>query len=159
MRSMTLGDSTKKPPLIQLPSPMGFFLEAGDLVAVRLERTEAAGGLVAVSVASLPWRGGSRPARGDVDIADAVAVGEAEGLFAFKVGATRLRRPPGHGFVAGVHQCDAPGLGVLLVHFHLVVGHVEGDIGHVQEVVGEVLLDHVALVAAADDEIVDAVAE
>ena len=35
--------------------------------------------------------------------------------------------------------------------------HVERDVRHVQEVVGEVLLDDVALVAAADDEVVDAV--
>ena len=48
------------------------------------------------------------------------------------------------------------GSALLLVHFHLVVGHVEGDIGHVQEVVGEVFLDHIALVAAANDEVVDA---
>ena len=38
-----------------------------------------------------------------------------------------------------------------------VVGHVERDVGHVQEVVREILLDDVALVAAADHEIVDAV--
>src|ERR1700761_464909 len=40
---------------------------------------------------------------------------------------------------------------------HAVLFHVEGDIGGVEEVVGEVLLDEVALVAAADDEVVDAV--
>ena len=40
---------------------------------------------------------------------------------------------------------------------HLVVVHVEGDVGGVEEVVGEVLLDDVALVSAADDEVVDAV--
>ena len=46
---------------------------------------------------------------------------------------------------------------MLVMHFHLVVGHVEGDIRHVQEVVGEVFLDHETLVAEADDELVDAV--
>ena len=44
-----------------------------------------------------------------------------------------------------------------VVHFHAVVGHVKGDIRHVQEVVGEILLDHIALVTQADDEVVDAV--
>ncbi len=39
---------------------------------------------------------------------------------------------------------------------HLVVGHVEGDIGHVQEVIREVFLDKVALVTAADNKVVDA---
>ena len=37
------------------------------------------------------------------------------------------------------------------------VAEIEGDIGHVQEVVGEVLLDHVALVTKAYDELVHAV--
>ncbi len=40
---------------------------------------------------------------------------------------------------------------------HFVVGHVIGHIGGMEEVVGEVLLDDVALVSAADDEVVDAV--
>ena len=39
----------------------------------------------------------------------------------------------------------------------LLFVHVEGDVGGVEEVVGEELLDDVALVAAADDEVVDAV--
>ena len=39
----------------------------------------------------------------------------------------------------------------------LLFVHVEGDVRGVQEVVGEVLLDDVALVAATDDEVVDAV--
>ncbi|MNR53447.1 hypothetical protein D3C85_1734650 [compost metagenome] len=43
------------------------------------------------------------------------------------------------------------------MHFHAVVGHVECHVGHVQEVVREVLLDHVALVTAADHEVVHAV--
>lgn len=38
-----------------------------------------------------------------------------------------------------------------------VVRHVEGDVGHVQGIVGEILLDHVAPVAAADHEFVYAV--
>ena len=42
------------------------------------------------------------------------------------------------------------------MHGHLVAGDVEGDVGGVQEVVGEVLLDDVALVSQADDEVVDA---
>jgi len=40
---------------------------------------------------------------------------------------------------------------------NLVVVHVEGDVGCVQEVVGEVFLDDVALVAETDDEVIDAV--
>jgi cell division protein ZapA (FtsZ GTPase activity inhibitor) len=39
------------------------------------------------------------------------------------------------------------------VHLHAVVREVEGDVGRMQEVVGEILLDDIALVAAADDEV------
>ena len=40
---------------------------------------------------------------------------------------------------------------------HLVAAHVESDVGHVQEVVGEVLFDHIALVAQADHEVIDSI--
>src|SRR5882762_10354942 len=43
------------------------------------------------------------------------------------------------------------------MHSHLIGVHVEGHIGGMQKVVGEVLLDDVALVATADDEVIDAV--
>ena len=87
---------------------------------------------------------------------DAVAVREAETLLVGDVVADAAQAAAGHRFLARVDQRHAPRLGVLLVHFHPVVRHVEGDVGHVQEVVGEVLLDHVALVAAADPDVVDA---
>jgi len=43
------------------------------------------------------------------------------------------------------------------VHLHVVEVHVESHIGRVQKIVGEIFLDDVALVTAADHEIVDAV--
>src|SRR5687767_12828033 len=43
------------------------------------------------------------------------------------------------------------------MHLEAVVADVEGGVGHVQEVVGEVLLDQIALVAAADHELPHAV--
>ncbi|MNC31332.1 hypothetical protein D3C75_796490 [compost metagenome] len=42
-----------------------------------------------------------------------------------------------------------------VVDMHAVFRHVKGHIGHVQEIVGEVFLDHIALVAQADHEVVD----
>ena len=42
-----------------------------------------------------------------------------------------------------------------LVDLHAVVGHVEGHIRSVEEVVREELLDHIPLVAAANHEVVD----
>ncbi len=90
----------------------------------------------------------------DVDVANPVAVGETEGLILIDVISHPLEPPAGHGAFAGIHQGDAPRLGLVLVHFHLIRGHVEGDIRHVQEVVGKVFLDQIALVAAADDELI-----
>ena len=43
---------------------------------------------------------------------------------------------------------------MLLMHLHAITLHVEGDVTHVQEVVGKVLFYHVAFVAETDDEIV-----
>ena len=65
--------------------------------------------------------------------------------------------PAGHAVVAGVDQRHPPWFGALLVDDHVVAAHVERDVGHMQEVVGEILLDDIALIAAADHEVVDAV--
>ena len=92
----------------------------------------------------------------EVDIAYPIAVGETEGFIVKKRGHA-LQAAAGHGLGAGVDQGYLPWFGVLLVDLHGVVAHVEGDIGHVQEIVGKVLLDYIALVAQADDELIDAI--
>lgn len=135
--------------------PVGLFLEAGDLGFREIECAKATG-----------WLGGGQggqfalfPVEGDqgadVDVADAVTVGEAE-IVAVEVGANALEAPPGHGLFPGIDQGDAPGLRMLFVDLHAVGAQVEGHVGHVQVVVGEVFLDDVALVATADDEVLDA---
>jgi hypothetical protein len=43
-------------------------------------------------------------------------------------------------------------------YFHAVLAHDKADVGHVQKVVGEVLFDGIAFVAASNDEVVDYVA-
>src|SRR3546814_15828443 len=68
---------------------------------------------------------------------------------------TLFRSAAGHGLFTGVDQGHAPRLAVVLVNVHAVVAHVERDIGGVEEVVGEEILDGVALVAQANDEVVD----
>lgn len=90
----------------------------------------------------------------DVDVGEAVAIGHQERVFAFEVLCDAAQAASCARVVAGVDQGDAPGLGDGVVHGHLVVGDVEGDVGGVQEVVGEVLLDDVALVTEADDKVV-----
>ena len=46
---------------------------------------------------------------------------------------------------------------MLFVDLHGVLLHIESHIGHVKKVIREVLLDHIPLVAGADDEVADAV--
>jgi len=43
------------------------------------------------------------------------------------------------------------------MHFHLILHHIERNIGHVQEVVGEVLFNNISLITAADDKVVNTV--
>ena len=93
--------------------------------------------------------------RCDVHIGDAITVGEAEGTI-IQVGGHPLEPPSGEGSLTGIHQGDLSGLGLLVVHLHLVRGHIEGDIAIVQKIIGEIFLDHIALVATADHKIVDA---
>src|SRR5215471_6714401 len=88
----------------------------------------------------------------NIDVADAVAIGHAE--VRINVTSHPLEPAPRHGVLARIHQRHAPWFDMLLMNLHCVVLHVEGNVRHVQEVVGEVLLDHVALVAAADNEFV-----
>lgn len=134
----------------------GFLGEAGDPIAVALQcpiATRWANSGNRGPLAMIPVEGDQGT---DVDVAQAIAVSEAEGVFALEIVTNALESSAGLGVIAGVDQRDAPGLGVALVYFHVVGGHVEGHIRHVQEVVGEVFLDDVALVTAADDEVVHA---
>jgi hypothetical protein len=92
----------------------------------------------------------------DIDVADAVAVGEAERLVADML-ADAAQAPAGLRVGARIDQRHRPRLGAVLVHLHLVRAQVEGDVRHVHEVVGEVLLDHIAAVAETDHEVVETV--
>ncbi|SCM79274.1 hypothetical protein KL86PLE_90320 [uncultured Pleomorphomonas sp.] len=91
----------------------------------------------------------------DIDIAHAIAVGQAEG--AVDIVAHAAYPPARHRLLAGIDQRDLPRLGMPLVDLHAVVGEVEGDIRHVKEVIREIFLDQIALVAAADHEFIDAI--
>ena len=92
----------------------------------------------------------------DVHVRDPVAIGEAERTLV-QIAADPLQPAARLRVVAGVDDRHTPGLRVLLVDVESVGRHVEGDIGVVKEVIGEVLLDHVPLLPHADDEIVDVV--
>src|SRR5437762_11655093 len=44
-----------------------------------------------------------------------------------------------------------------MMNFHCIVCRIEGDVGHVKEIIGEVFLDDVTLISAADHKFVDPV--
>src|SRR5690606_8709965 len=92
---------------------------------------------------------------GYVDAGNAIAIGKTERLVV-EIRQHTLQAAAGHGLFAGVDERHAPGLGETLMHFHAVVDHVEGYVGGMQEIVREILLDDVTLVAQANDEVVDA---
>ena len=93
---------------------------------------------------------------GDVDVADAVAVGAAERCRPRGTG-DPLDPAAGHGVEPGFDQRHVPGLGFVAMDLHAVGAQVEGHVGVGDRVVDEEVLDDLALVAAADDEVVDAV--
>jgi hypothetical protein len=92
----------------------------------------------------------------DVHVSHAVAVGHAEGL-AGDVLRHPLQAAAGHGGRAGVDQGHAPVLGAAIVDGQLVLSQVDRHVRLVQEVVGEIFLDHVALVTKAHHELAHAV--
>src|SRR5688572_27415549 len=88
----------------------------------------------------------------DIHIRDTVAVSEAKGIAVQKM--TYAPQTPARGRgLASVHQRYLPRFGAVLKHLHSIAADVERHIGHVQVVIGKVLLEHVTLVAAADDEV------
>ena len=93
---------------------------------------------------------------GDVCVGHAVAVGEQETLVA-DVLADAPDASAGHGVQSGVDHGDAPVFAVVVENFDAVVREVDGHIAVVAEIVGEVFLDDVLFVSAADDEIFDSV--
>jgi hypothetical protein len=136
----------------------GLLLEAGDPVPVDDgDRAEAGGGTDRghggqQPVAAMELDGGPH-----VDVAHAVAVGQAEGFPRVEVGADALDAPAGHGVEPGIDQGDPPWQAGGVVVGDPVLGQVDGDVGVVEGEVREVLLDQVALVPEADHEVVDAV--
>lgn len=132
------------------------FLKRGNAVVfVQVERSEPAGGLHGrdggqFDVGSVKI---DEPVHGDT--AQAVAIGEHE-RFVVHIGLDPLHPAAGHGVLPGIDQGHLPWFRAPVVDDAVAaVGEIEGDAAVVKKVVGEVFLDHIALVPEADDEIVE----
>ena len=93
---------------------------------------------------------------GDVEVCHTIAVSETE-LLLSHIFADSLQAACSHRVEPGIYDGNLPVLGVVLVELEAIVAQVECDIGVKQEIVHEVFLDDVLLVAGTDDEFVDAV--
>src|SRR5262249_45203470 len=94
--------------------------------------------------------------RRNVDVGHAIAVGHEKRRVLGHVLPNPLEPTAGHGVLARVHQGHTPGFGRGVVDFYGVCFEVERHVRAMQRVVCEVFLNHVALIAEADDEVVDA---
>ena len=96
---------------------------------------------------------------GDVDVADAVAVGEKKGVVIAEVFLDLADAGGGHGLLAGVGEGDGPVfLAMVRVKFHGGLGaEAQRGVARVPQVIAEVVLDHLALVAQAEDEVLEPV--
>src|SRR5260370_6489990 len=71
------------------------------------------------------------------------------------MGPYTLEPAPGHSCFASIDQRHPPGLHAVGKNFHFVVSQFESYIASMQEVIRKVLLDEMAHVATANDEVID----
>ena len=91
--------------------------------------------------------------RGNVEIADAVAIGQAESFVAYVL-ANTLDASTRHGVQTGIDKGDTPRLGGCMMYLNRIVAQVDREIGVPLEVFQEVFLQEMAFVAAANDKII-----
>ena len=68
--------------------------------------------------------------RRDIDIGDAITIGETERLIP-NIGSDSLQATACHRMLTGVDKRDAPRLCEFLMNLHIVFAHAKGDVGHV----------------------------
>lgn len=92
---------------------------------------------------------------GHIHIGHAITVGETKSVVA-KVRAHPTKSSTCFGCVTRVNQGDFPGLRGALMHLHMVSDiHVKRDVTGMQEIVSKILLDHVTLIATANDKVIN----
>jgi hypothetical protein len=135
----------------------GLFGESGYLVANERQLSVAARGTnrrdsrLAAMAAMEPDRST------DIDVAYAIAIGQAEILVLAQILESLPQSAAGHRVGPGVNQRDFPILGIIPVNLGGPGPKIDADIRHVEGVIEEILLDHVPLVPKAHDELVDPV--
>ena len=150
------GESTKKPPLTKPPSPLGFSRKPVTRSPSQFEHAEPPRRIDGRDGRQSAVRAVESDGGRDVDVGDAVAVGQAEGV-ALDVFQDAREPAARHRRLAGVDQRDAPVLGFVAMRGDGAAplrSKVTSDM--MQRIVGEEFLDQIALVAEADDEIGDA---
>ena len=93
---------------------------------------------------------------GHVDVADSVAIGEAEQRIVLEESCHPFQPAASLRVLSGIDQRHAPGFGVAFDPFRAVGTQIKGHIGSIDKVICEEFLDHVAFVATADNEFIDA---
>ncbi len=147
----------KKTAVDHSPIAARLFGKCGDVVAGALQRSETTrrqhrrdrGQL---SVPSMKFDRGA-----NIHVADAVTISEAKGIVVLDEFRDALQPPAGLRVFPGVDQRHSPRFDLFSMDQRFVVRHVESDVGHVQRVIGKIFLDEIALVTAADDELIHAI--
>src|SRR4029079_16399189 len=124
---------------------------------LQLETTEASGRTDSGHRRKLAMRMMKIDELPDVDISNAIAIGKTE-----RVVIPYVRRPPldssaRFGLGAGIDQRHPPRLRSLGMKIDLVVLEIDRDVGGVQEILREILLDQIPFVSKANHELIDAV--
>ena len=145
-----------KPPLIQPFADLRLLGELGDAVAVEHQTAEARRWAHGGDRRELAVRPVELEQRRQIHVGHAVAVGEHERLVAERL-RSRYTRPPVMLAAPVSTRWTTHGSHSLLSAVTSPVAQVDGQIPEERIVVEEVALDHLALVAERDDELVEAV--
>lgn len=152
-----LGRENEKPCVDHAVAAVRLLVEAGDHRVFDFQCAETPGGGGCGDCTQgtlLAMKGdGSR----DVDVANAVTVGEAEVCFSCEIVANPFETPASLRVFTRVNKRDAPRFCVPLVYLHLIVAEVERDVRCVKEVVGKIFFYDVTTVSKANNEVVDSV--
>ena len=93
---------------------------------------------------------------GYVEVGHSIAVGQ-EKAFPVHELLHPLQPAARLGMQAGIYHGDPPVLGIILQYLHGIILQVDRHVAIVTEIVGEIFLDDILLIATADNEVVDAI--